>query len=330
MGLGLGLGLTFVPRAGSGGGGTPAPVLTSRNYDTFFAAGGDSITLTGTDLGSASSCDVNGSPVTITANDATSLTFTTPAIAAGSYNVTVTTAGGTSNALTVEAYDLTSVSWTARYEASYSGSPWVPVAGTAGNLSEATNPATVGAAVNGFTPADFDGVDDLLSGANGSSFVAGGAGTSSTILALVYVDAVAADAVAGSPQLNEGIIALNGAGFVGIGISVAGSRPFVNDGTYKQTTPASVACSTGAWHMIWMRWTGGAMNHGVDVAPTAGQTAAVTNGPSNLAFALRVGVNFGTAFADLKMLALLTVKSGLADADINKITTGYRCHFALP
>lgn len=88
----------------------PAPVLTSLDFDLASTAGGASITITGTDLDDAISCEVDGvigggwTSATITANTSTSLTFTMPFRLAGTYNVRVTTAGGTSNALSIEAW----------------------------------------------------------------------------------------------------------------------------------------------------------------------------------------------------------------------------------
>lgn len=91
MGLGVGLGLSLSSDSEP----VPEPVLTSLDYDLADVQGGDSITITGTGLGSASSCTVGGTSATITANTATSLTFTTPAKTAGTYDVEVTTPGGT-------------------------------------------------------------------------------------------------------------------------------------------------------------------------------------------------------------------------------------------
>lgn len=58
---------------------------------------------------------------------------------------------------------------------SFTGSPWVGAAsaGSSGsrNLTEATNPPSTGSALNGFTPAVFDGVNDVLGGAACSNFI---------------------------------------------------------------------------------------------------------------------------------------------------------------
>lgn len=76
---------------------TPAPVITSLNYtvgDTI--GGGQSIVITGTDMGSASSVTFGGTSATITGNNSTTVTVTLPAKTAGVCDVVVTTPSGTS------------------------------------------------------------------------------------------------------------------------------------------------------------------------------------------------------------------------------------------
>lgn len=65
---------------GLAGAAAAAPSLTSLNYDLADSAGGDSVTITGTNLTGATACTVGGVSAAITANTATSLTFTMPAL----------------------------------------------------------------------------------------------------------------------------------------------------------------------------------------------------------------------------------------------------------
>ena len=74
---------------------TTSPVVTGISPATGPLAGGTSVIITGTDLGSAISVNFSASTATITANTATSITATSPA-GTGTVHVTVTTAGGTS------------------------------------------------------------------------------------------------------------------------------------------------------------------------------------------------------------------------------------------
>jgi hypothetical protein len=72
-----------------------APVVTGIAPTTGPASGGTSVTITGSNLGSATAVDFGGTAATITADSATSITATAPA-GTGTVDVTVTTLGGTS------------------------------------------------------------------------------------------------------------------------------------------------------------------------------------------------------------------------------------------
>ncbi len=101
---------TYWVKQGQQGQGDPppetsdSPTLMALDYNLADTAGGDSITITGTSLGGATSCTIGGTVATITANSATSITFVMPAKAAGTHDVVVTTASGMSNTLTIEAW----------------------------------------------------------------------------------------------------------------------------------------------------------------------------------------------------------------------------------
>ncbi|WP_260636909.1 beta strand repeat-containing protein [Streptomyces angustmyceticus] len=77
---------------------TPAPTLTTLNPTSGPTAGGNTVTLTGTNLTGATAVLFGATPATILTNTATQITVTAPP-GTGNVNVTVTTAGGTSNAL---------------------------------------------------------------------------------------------------------------------------------------------------------------------------------------------------------------------------------------
>ncbi len=71
-----------------------APVITSILASSGTTAGGQSVTITGTNLSNATSVTFGGLPAPMTANTATSIVVITPAHAAGAVDVVVTTAGG--------------------------------------------------------------------------------------------------------------------------------------------------------------------------------------------------------------------------------------------
>jgi hypothetical protein len=78
---------------------TPStPVITGVLPSSGDPAGGTSVTISGTNLGSALSVTFGGTLATITANTPSSITVTTPAHAGGTVDVAVTTAAGTGTA----------------------------------------------------------------------------------------------------------------------------------------------------------------------------------------------------------------------------------------
>ena len=74
----------------------PRPVVTSVSPSAGPTAGGTSVTITGTNLGSATAVKFGANAATVTTNTATQIVATNPAGSAGTVDVTVTNAGGTS------------------------------------------------------------------------------------------------------------------------------------------------------------------------------------------------------------------------------------------
>lgn len=72
------------------------PAITGISPSSGSPAGGTIVTITGTNLGGASSVDVGGSAGSILSNQATQTVIATPAGAVGTVDITVTTAAGTS------------------------------------------------------------------------------------------------------------------------------------------------------------------------------------------------------------------------------------------
>ncbi len=88
------------------GGGTTTPAPTITSFSPASGAVGASVTITGTNLGSATAVKFNGTTATIGTNTATSITTTVPAGATDG-KITVTTAGGT--ATSAASFDVTAV-----------------------------------------------------------------------------------------------------------------------------------------------------------------------------------------------------------------------------
>lgn len=234
--------------------------------------------------------------------------------------------GGRAAGAAAAAYDPAVLALTGWWRANYVGSPWTPTASAGssasnGDFAEATNPPATGSAVNGLTPADFDGSNDVLASATTlPTLVSVSAGT---IIALFNADAVAADEGAGAAISNAQLFT-NASGHIGMSVSASGLRCALHDGAYRE--PAANAFSTGAWVMGMMRWNGTVVEQSVN-AGTATSTAAGNLSGGN---AVKTGANYaGTVFFDGKLLELMTIDSFLSDATLIQIKSYFNAHYGL-
>ncbi|MBT0768317.1 IPT/TIG domain-containing protein [Kineosporia sp. J2-2] len=147
-----------------------APAVTSISPAVGALAGGTVVTVTGTGLANATSVKFGTATGTITANTGTSITVTSPAGSAGTVDLTVTTAGGTS-------------ANTANDDFTYIGQPTVTA------VSPGTGPAAGGTSVT-ITGTGFAG----LSGASAVQF----GGTNATGYTVNSATSITATAPAGS------------------------------------------------------------------------------------------------------------------------------------
>ncbi len=308
------------------------PVLTSVDYDQFDPLGGETVTITGTGLTSATHCKVNGSDVTITSNTATTLAFTTPALVAGTgYTLAVTTAGGTSNSLTLESWSTASLTRSGEWgPTSYAGSPWVGAVG--GNLAEATNPPATSSAVNGYTGPSFDGVNDMLfSGSSCSAFYDA---ASYSMACLVYVAAFTlADPGAAVPY-NIPVVLGSRASASGsptggpAGTGASGVFRFGHhDGGWKS---AAIAISTGTWTFIKVRYNGTVIGVGASNGAMA-TTAAGNVGSLTDSFGIGRDCGSNTHFLNGTVMAGVTAKAAgqITDANFEKIRKAWNIKYRL-
>lgn len=100
----LGISLAISNGAGWGGGSSPPPTISSLSLDQVDTSGGDALTIVGTNLTDAT-VDFNGVAATVVTPGDTSMVVTLPNVTTGgTYNVTVTTAGGSASSA-LEAWD---------------------------------------------------------------------------------------------------------------------------------------------------------------------------------------------------------------------------------
>lgn len=219
-------------------------------------------------------------------------------------------------------FDPATLVLTGWWRASFTASPW-PGTASAGpsagpSLTEPTNPPTVGTAVNGLTPADFNGtIQRLVNAAAMTSFVSNAAGS---IACLFFARTAAADAGAtNNPSLigdTDGRIVLEFSS-LGVGLSSYDGATF---------TAVRAACGTGAYHLAQARWNSTTIEVRVDSG--AWQTLARTVVIATAT--VRVGANFAlTKFFDGRILDLLTAQSRLDDATFDNIKSYVNSRYAL-
>lgn len=204
-------------------------------------------------------------------------------------------------------FDPATLSLSGWWRASYAGAPWsgTASAGTSGanNLALLGAAPTAGPAVSTYTPADFDGTTQALSGAALSTFLTD---TAYTVLVAFYSDVASA--------LTDGVGYLFGddGGYMSLGFTTSGVSALGFDGASKT---AAIACAHGAWHLAMAKLSGGNLYAGVDgtwSAPTA--CGAI----GSLAGTSRVGIAYSGDRLDGRLLEVVAAPSVLSDGTISQ------------
>jgi hypothetical protein len=134
-----------------------APSVTAINPTKGSVAGGTTVTITGSNLSTASAVRFGTTAAIITADSAGSITVTDPAAAAGAVDVTVTSVGGTS---------ATSPSDTFTYVAAPAVTALSP---TSGSVAGGTTVTITGANLSGATSVSFGSSSGVITAVSGSS-----------------------------------------------------------------------------------------------------------------------------------------------------------------
>lgn len=203
--------------------------------------------------------------------------------------------------------------FTGWWRASYAGSPWSssPSGGTSGSaaaLAEATNPPAVGAAVNGFDPASFNGTSSLLStGTDFSTFVTANAGS-----ILVLFNAASA-AVADAQTYNDpALVSDKNFGF-NLGFSDGGLGIGFFAGGWVENR---VACSTLAWHLGMCRWDGAQVEISVDGALPSSTAAGAKSFFAGATFTAGHAQISVSSFFNGSILEIVSMDTTISDADL--------------
>lgn len=217
----------------------------------------------------------------------------------------------------VVSFDPATLALTGWWRANYAGSPWTGTASAGGsggvNLSEATNPPATGTAINGLTPADFDGTNDILApGITLTNFVGAGAGS---LWCLFNADA--AMATTGNPYDAPQFFCAQNLR-LSFGFDSGGVWAHIYDGGHKSR---QVACATGGWHLAQMKFNGTNIYCRVD---NGAWSSIAAGNIDDLTGQVLVGVNGGvTNFFNGRIAEIGVINSALADATFDSIKNGY-------
>lgn len=216
------------------------------------------------------------------------------------------------------AFDPATLALSAWYKAPFTASPWTPTAsagasGTNGDLTEATNPPASGATLGGQATADFDGTNDLLTSASGTTTFLTGAAWSAVVL--FRADAAAADNGATLRRLNPALI---GAGNLKWGIYYASDGVSLSQTDGASTDERVVAASTGAWHLAQAKFGSGNLSLRVDSGAWS-TLGGLSNGSFDTTV-LRVGKNqVFSVFYDGRIAEIMLAQTALPDATFDQI-----------
>ena len=197
---------------------------------------------------------------------------------------------------------------------SYTGSPWVgsASAGTSGgkNLAAASNAATVGTAVNGFTPASCGTNRRLFTSDTGYLTSSTGA-----LTVLCKASAASADNAAPGNSANPMVFG-EGAGDLWIAFSTVGFRIGCYNGS-NYSGDIVIAANTGEWHLVQARWGGGTFQ----ARRNGGSWSSVSRTP----LLTWTGLQMGTSFSPQRWFAgdilfatssLVTLSDATADKEL--------------
>lgn len=224
-------------------------------------------------------------------------------------------------------FDVSTLSLSGWWRGSFSASPWsgVTSAGASGgrDLSEGTNPPSAGTAVNGFTPADFDGTNDIISSAvQMTSFV----GSSGGIAILFKADSASApqsEAYADTCLMSDA-----GGAPICFAINTSGLRATVYDGvSWKKTT--AITCSFGEWHWGFMWWDGSNLYCQLDNGTIQSIALAGTVTPDGSV--MRLGTNYSAAsFYDGQILDVKMKNGVWTEAERTLIIKESNARYGVP
>lgn len=243
---------------------------------------------------------------------------------------------GLTEILGTSVYDPTVLTVQGFWRGSYLASPWNGTASAGGSgartLTEATHPPTAGSPVNGFTPADFGGVNQLLQGAAVSTYC----GVNAIYgWALVYVRNITTNSTGGASLANDVLWITSSTGQSGIFFRDPGSSPKV--GIHVLTTGlgsfvAETSITKSTWQLVQWKWDGTTVS--IRVNGGTWSTNSLGTAPANsLGNNLTLARNSGNSvFTDMQVEELALTGSGgesLSNANFDNVLSYARSRYGL-
>lgn len=221
-------------------------------------------------------------------------------------------------------FDVTTLTAEGLWRGSYSASPWVGTASAGGSgsrdLTEATNPPSAGTAVNGFTPAVFDGSNDQLGNALLSDLM-----TASAYFwwALFYSTASGgSNAIAAGPNSNP-CLWVDSGGWSGCTFRNGTGLEYVQ--AWHASAPGTWlgnehAISLNAWNLLCVRYDGTNIRSRLN-AGSASVAAAASVGALN---GMQVGHYNGSARFTGRLMELGFIAGAESDARFDDVLSSAR------
>jgi hypothetical protein len=226
------------------------------------------------------------------------------------------------------AVDLTTFDWDGLWRADgteYNGSPWAPTAsagnsGSNGNIVTLGTAPGTGTAVNGKTPASFNGSTQAfgLDTASTSNIVSNGA------FSVVVLAKASASTAAATDFYDDPALWMDSGGNAGLVFTSSGVRAGVFNASSGQTT--HIAQATGAWFMAAIRYDGANVHcrvNSTDATP-------VGKGSPTMGANSYFGKNYASAkFFAGEILFIGTTQAVISDAGLANIKSGLNSYYAL-
>jgi hypothetical protein len=230
----------------------------------------------------------------------------------------------------ITSFDPALLTWEGWWRSSFASSPWAGTSSLGGsgsrNLTEATNPPAVGTALNGLTPADFDGTNDRLANATVlGSMLTNAAGT---IVALFNADAATTDTGATTAYNMPFLVGGDAGGAVYLTFSTSGVR-LGGSNSVPTHNSVAVAASTGAWHMAVGTWDATTLKLSVDGSAFSTLSFSL-NAVDGSGSGTCVGRNYdATAFFNGRIAEAMVGKFTATTTDVANLKSYFNNRYAL-